>query len=71
MQRLILAGLWVYRRWLTRYTPRCPDPVSCSEYGVWAVRTYGVTLGLELALEKVRNCGSGSVHLPHMQEAAS
>jgi putative component of membrane protein insertase Oxa1/YidC/SpoIIIJ protein YidD len=56
-QSVVLAVLGVYRRWLTRYTPRCPEPISCSEFAVWAVREYGVTEGLELALENVRNCG--------------
>jgi putative component of membrane protein insertase Oxa1/YidC/SpoIIIJ protein YidD len=70
MQRLILVLFGVYRRWLTRYTPKCPDPVSCSAYGVWAVRTFGATVGLELALEKVKQCGSRSEYLPHMQSTA-
>jgi putative component of membrane protein insertase Oxa1/YidC/SpoIIIJ protein YidD len=69
LRYLVLAALWVYRNWFTRYTPGCPDEVSCSEFAVTAVKMYGATEGLELALMKVRQCGQGSVHLPHMQDA--
>lgn len=57
MRFLILAGLWVYRRFLTRFTPACPDPVSCSEFAVRAVREHGVQVGLGMAVAKIEGCG--------------
>jgi putative component of membrane protein insertase Oxa1/YidC/SpoIIIJ protein YidD len=50
-----LIGL--YRRRLTRFTPRCPSTPSCSAYALAAVESRGVRTGLALAARRVRACG--------------
>jgi putative component of membrane protein insertase Oxa1/YidC/SpoIIIJ protein YidD len=57
MRYLVLVGLWVYRKFLSRYTSACPEQECCSAYAVRMVKEHGATIGLELALERVRNCG--------------
>jgi hypothetical protein len=53
----VLALLRAYRRWLTRFTPRCPSPVSCSAYALAAVAALGPRRGLVAAARRVRGCG--------------
>jgi putative component of membrane protein insertase Oxa1/YidC/SpoIIIJ protein YidD len=36
----------------------CPDSECCWDYTVRVVRSHGITEGLEMALQKVRNCGN-------------
>jgi hypothetical protein len=64
-RRAALAVLWLYRRWWTRYTPRCPraaaDGLSCSEFGRLVVAERGVRAGLVAAAERVQECGRAVV----------
>lgn len=46
-----------YKRYLSRFTAKCPNPTSCSDYGAWAVREFGVLRGYWLAWNRVRACG--------------
>jgi hypothetical protein len=55
--RLVEALLHGYRRWLTRFTPRCPSTPSCSAYAVTAVTSLGPRRGLTAAARRVRDCG--------------
>ena len=57
--RVVLALIGGYRRWLTRYTPRCPATPSCSTYALLAVRTLGPRHGLAAAARRISECGSG------------
>lgn len=51
--RALLRG---YRRWLTRFTPRCPSTPSCSAFAVAAVESMGPRRGLAAAARRVRDC---------------
>jgi putative component of membrane protein insertase Oxa1/YidC/SpoIIIJ protein YidD len=57
MQRVGIAGIRLYQRFLSRYTTPCPEPESCSAYALRAVREHGLRAGLELAVLKVKHCG--------------
>jgi hypothetical protein len=56
-RRPVLALLGLYRRRLTRFTPRCPSAPSCSAYAVAAVQALGPRRGLTAAASRVRDCG--------------
>jgi hypothetical protein len=56
-RRPVLALLGLYRRRLTRFTPRCPSTPSCSAHAVDAVRALGARRGLLAAARRVRDCG--------------
>ncbi|WP_214401342.1 membrane protein insertion efficiency factor YidD [Pseudonocardia lacus] len=56
-RRPVLALLGLYRRRLTRFTPRCPSTPSCSAYAVAAVQDLGARRGLVAAARRVRDCG--------------
>lgn len=45
-----------YQRYLSRWTPRCPQYESCSDYGIRMIHKHGVSRGLEMALERVQKC---------------
>ena len=47
----------------------CPEAECCWDYTIRMVRQHGVADGLELALEKVRNCGRDTATklVPEMQ----
>ncbi|MEJ3657316.1 membrane protein insertion efficiency factor YidD [Actinomycetes bacterium KLBMP 9759] len=53
---VVLAAIRGYRRWLTRFTPRCPSPVSCSAYALDAVERLGPRKGLVAAAWRIRRC---------------
>ncbi|WP_379626002.1 membrane protein insertion efficiency factor YidD [Pseudonocardia sp. GCM10023141] len=50
-------GLRGYRRWLSRWAPRCPGTPSCSAYAVDVVSRRGARSGLRLAARRVARCG--------------
>ncbi|RJQ72362.1 membrane protein insertion efficiency factor YidD [Pseudonocardiaceae bacterium YIM PH 21723] len=54
---LTVLGLRFYRRLLARFTPVCPQPVSCSRYTLDAVHRFGARRGLRLGAARVRACG--------------
>jgi len=47
----------VYRKWLTKHTPKCPQTPSCGEIAEWAIREYGLRVGLAVALDMQKHCG--------------
>lgn len=51
----------LYRRRLTRFTPRCPSTPSCSTFALAAVQERGARRGLVAAARRVRSCGTPSV----------
>lgn len=55
--RLTLFLIGVYRRFLTRYTPICPDAESCSAYAERVIQEHGLKIGLEMAVNKLKTCG--------------
>jgi putative component of membrane protein insertase Oxa1/YidC/SpoIIIJ protein YidD len=56
-RRPVAALLRAYRRWVTRFTPRCPSAPSCSAYALAAVTSLGPRRGLAAAARRVRGCG--------------
>jgi putative component of membrane protein insertase Oxa1/YidC/SpoIIIJ protein YidD len=56
MQAVTLTALWVYRRWLTRRTPKCRQIPSCSAFCLSAVREHGWLEGLEMTLDRMGPC---------------
>ena len=54
--RLVCALIRGYRRWLTRFTPRCPGSPSCSAYALAAVREHGARRGLAAAAHRIAAC---------------
>lgn len=46
----------VYQRWLTKYTGRCWQRPTCSQYAYEAIRDFGVTRGLEMAVARLQSC---------------
>lgn len=55
-QSVVVALLHGYRRWLTRFTPRCPSTPSCSAFALAAVESMGPRRGLAAAARRVRDC---------------
>jgi hypothetical protein len=54
--RVAGAAIRGYQRRLSRFTPRCPQPVSCSAFALDAVATLGPRGGLAAAARRVRDC---------------
>jgi len=60
--RVGAAAIRGYRRWLSRHVPaRCRFTLTCSQYGLEAVRRYGLSKGMELTAARLRRCGK----VPH------
>lgn len=55
--KVALLGLWAYQRWISRFTPVCPQPECCSDYGIRMIRTYGLKIGLEKTISRIEDCG--------------
>jgi putative membrane protein insertion efficiency factor len=61
------AGSWLgvravraYQRWLSPRLPvRCRYAPTCSQYGLVAIRRYGLLAGSRLALARIRRCTPG------------
>jgi putative membrane protein insertion efficiency factor len=46
-----------YQRWLSPHLPtRCRQTPTCSEYGLQAVRRYGLVTGSRLSAGRIRRC---------------
>jgi len=58
MQRLMLRGIRLYRRRLTRLKRRsvCRFIPSCSEYAETAIARYGAVRGGQMALRRILRC---------------
>jgi uncharacterized protein len=57
MQRVVLGGLQLYRRFLSPLLPpACRFHPTCSEYATEAVRQYGVLRGLRMAAGRLCRC---------------
>lgn len=54
--RFVLAALRWYRLWWTRYTPRCRQSPSCSDYAQTAIEDYGWRKGLRMTLSRMGPC---------------
>lgn len=59
MRWLTLAAVRVYQRTWTRFTPRCWQTPSCSQYGYEAIRDHGFVTGVILTGERLKSCGEG------------
>lgn len=57
MRWFYLALIRLYQKTLTRYTPKCPMTVSCSEYAYQSIHAYGVRDGLALTVARLQVCG--------------
>lgn len=55
--RLAHALIVFYRRFLSRWTPRCPATPSCSAYALDAITRLGTRRGLVAAATRIRDCG--------------
>lgn len=54
---MILAFLiGFYRASLTRFTPQCPNALSCSAYGLQVANLHGSLRGGRMAFRRVKAC---------------
>jgi putative membrane protein insertion efficiency factor len=50
-----------YQRWLSPHLPiRCRQVPSCSNYGMEAVRRYGLVVGSRLTAARIRRCNAST-----------
>lgn len=54
--RAVLAALWVYRRHLSKHTPRCKQAPCCSAYCRAAVEDHGWRQGVAMTLKRMGPC---------------
>lgn len=57
-QRLLLAPIFVYRRYISplKASPSCRFHPTCSAYAVEAIKTYGAMRGSWLSLRRILKC---------------
>jgi putative membrane protein insertion efficiency factor len=56
-----MAAIRGYQRWLSPRLPtRCRHVPTCSEYGMVAVRRYGLVTGSRLTAARIRRCNPGT-----------
>ncbi|WP_158228064.1 membrane protein insertion efficiency factor YidD [Pseudonocardia sp. MH-G8] len=67
-RRPVVGLLRAYRRWFTRFTPRCPSTPSCSAYALAAVMSLGPRRGLATAARRVGECGPPCQRRPSLRE---
>ena len=61
IQRIVLAPVHAYRRWVSPLLPRrCKYEPTCSAYAVEAVRELGVARGVVLSVWRVLRCNPWS-----------
>ena len=61
MQRMVLAPVYAYRRWVSPLLPRrCKYEPTCSAYAIDAVREFGAARGVVLAVWRVLRCNPWS-----------
>ena len=57
IDRLLIAGLRAYKRWLSPLLgPRCRFVPTCSEYAIGAIQRFGPLRGSWLALRRIGRC---------------
>ena len=57
MQRLTIAALLLYKRWLSPMLPTaCRFRPTCSEYMIEAVARYGALRGIAMGLARIMRC---------------
>jgi putative component of membrane protein insertase Oxa1/YidC/SpoIIIJ protein YidD len=49
-------AIGIYRHTLTRWTPACPQAISCSAFAVQVIRECGPVTGAKLAAYRVAHC---------------
>lgn len=56
-----MAAIRGYQRWLSPHLPtRCRQVPSCSNYGMEAVRRYGLVVGSRLIAARIRRCNAAT-----------
>lgn len=57
MRHLLIGGIRIYQRYISRWTPSvCRFTPTCSEYAAQALAKYGVLKGSALALRRICRC---------------
>ena len=57
MQRVTIAALQLYKRWLSPMLPTaCRFRPTCSEYMIEAVARYGALRGIAMGLARILRC---------------
>jgi putative membrane protein insertion efficiency factor len=57
MQNIVIAGLRLYKRWISPMLPSaCRFYPTCSEYMAEAVARHGVTHGIWLGIKRLGKC---------------
>ncbi len=57
MQRVTIAALHLYKRWLSPMLPTaCRFRPTCSEYMIEAVARYGALRGIAMGLARILRC---------------
>jgi uncharacterized protein len=57
MKHIFLMAVRFYQRYLTRFTPHCHQTPSCSQYGYEAVKEHGFRIGIQMAADRIKQCG--------------
>ncbi|HTJ39864.1 MAG TPA: membrane protein insertion efficiency factor YidD [Dactylosporangium sp.] len=61
-----MAAIRGYQRWLSAHLPtRCRQVPTCSNYGLEAVRRYGLVVGSRLTAARIRRCNSSTPRGTH------
>jgi putative membrane protein insertion efficiency factor len=56
-ERIVLAALGAYRRFVSPYLPpACRFVPSCSEYALQAIQRHGIVRGGRMAIRRVASC---------------
>jgi hypothetical protein len=57
MSALVIAGLRIYKRWLSPILPSaCRYEPTCSVYMIQAIEKYGVWRGVAKGLKRIARC---------------
>ncbi|HJU06571.1 MAG TPA: membrane protein insertion efficiency factor YidD [Nitrospiraceae bacterium] len=57
MQRICIALLYQYQRWVSPFLPpACRFEPTCSQYAIEAIRRHGIVLGLGWTICRVLKC---------------
>jgi putative membrane protein insertion efficiency factor len=63
-----MAAIRGYQRWLSPHLPtRCRQIPTCSNYGLEAVRRYGLVTGSRLTAARIRRCNPSTPRGTHDQ----
>jgi hypothetical protein len=57
MRQLLIAGLRIYKRWISPLLPSaCRFHPTCSEYMMQAIQTHGAVRGVWMGLKRIARC---------------